>query len=522
MPPVVPSSIDTSLDIVLEAIKLGRWSMSIEMLTALQVQLHLASSLVQETMNSLIPLNRLPSEILSLVFSLAMMPLKPAGYHGPSAARQSYDLLPVTHVCRRWRDVALSTPSLWSTLYEDDVSHASAQLLQARAKETALTIYVNRSNPTRALVQLLGVPRVGSRVTELFLQDLHDCTPSQLATGVLGFPAPHLERVVVRRQVPRNDTASDADDAGAGAPTEPIVRLFDGVTPRLNTLVLHDVPFLPSNSFQRLVHLKLSFETSPIYWTLNDLLHLLSRCTLLATATFVGLPTHFESTQTPSAPSVSLTCLRRLVIGDCHGQASSMRAILAHLTLPADCAIRLHGLPAHRLGPLADLRFPCVIQPMTLVIDVSFVSITLTLANPRSGGSLSLELGTAGAMTTILQQCIEAFVSDFSTSISTVTISSQRVWPAWCDPSLLLSLLPSTNSLSLGDIHLVDQCLDALRPSRSPYEGFDISREPCPRLKVLHLPPGLTDLLRQKLHMVMSERKHKGSRMQFVMNEHHI
>ena len=45
-------------------------------------------------------------------------------------------------------------------------------------------------------------------------------------------------------------------------PVKPVVELLEGMAPRLRSIVLHDVPFLPSNWFELLTHLRLSFEAS--------------------------------------------------------------------------------------------------------------------------------------------------------------------------------------------------------------------------------------------------------------------
>ncbi|KAI9441807.1 hypothetical protein H4582DRAFT_1935132 [Lactarius indigo] len=51
------------------------------------------------------PFNRLPPELLAHIFS----------FLGGGAY-----VVPASHVCQRWRDVALDTPSLWTTIRQDD------------------------------------------------------------------------------------------------------------------------------------------------------------------------------------------------------------------------------------------------------------------------------------------------------------------------------------------------------------------------------------------------------------------
>ena len=378
-------------------------------------------------------------------------------------------------------------------------------------------MYVDRARPTPALIALLGSPSVGSRITELYIQDLNAYSPSQLVTELLAFPAPRLERMSVRRRVLRSTPGPELGEAVA-APLEAVIEMFAGVAPKLKSLVFHDIPLLPSNYFEQLTLLRLSFEACSVYWTLPDLLRLLSQCPSLEDAGFLGLPTHLHSIQDPMTQAVSLSCLRKLDIGDCRGQehaATLMRAILTHLVLPADCAVRLYGLDAHRLSPFSDLHLPLGEQHTVLSIDVSFVAITVTLASTHTRGSVSLELNTAGTTKTLLQQSIEAFVSGCAASILEVRISSQRVWPAWCDPNLLLSVLPNVASVVLNETHLVDQCLDVLRPCS--FRGAEATSALCPNLEVLHLPSPLSDLLLQKLRLVVEERYQCGCPTQFAV-----
>ncbi|KAI0718235.1 hypothetical protein C8T65DRAFT_95865 [Cerioporus squamosus] len=468
-------------------------------LTKIQVALHLASSLIQETMNAHCPINKLPPELLALVFSMVPSSLSLPGYAGPSSAKQTYELLPVTHVCRSWRSLALDMPSLWSTIPETATSCAATSIFRARAQQAPLVVYVDRGRPSAALRSALGQ---SARIAELHLHDLREYTPAELATDLLAFPGRWLERAIVRRRVARPG-ANEVD----ATMVKGTVELFDGTAPKLKNLVLHDVPFLPSNFFESLTHLSVSFVSSPVYWSLHDLFELLSQTPLLEDVRISGLPTHLHPPDPPIMGSAHLPFLRRLEVGDCRGQDSSlnlMRSILAFIVLPPHCGIRLYGVDAHRLSPHTDIRFPFMETFTALTIDVTFTALALTAANPETGSSLRLELNTAGATRTLLQQSIEAFVAGHAAAIRHVTLASQRVWPSWCDSNLFLCLLPNVTNLELCDAHLVDQCLDALRPCmKADLESFRVI---CPSLEDIHLPAGLSNLLIDKLRVVLDER----------------
>ncbi|TFK85622.1 hypothetical protein K466DRAFT_664377 [Polyporus arcularius HHB13444] len=494
------------LNAAVEDVLRERWSLSMETLTKIQVALHLASSLVQETMNAHCPINKLPPELLALIFSAVPSSLSLPGYAGPSSATQTYDLLPVTHVCRGWRALALDMPSLWSTIPETATACAATSIFRARAQQAPLIVYVDRGRPSAALRDTLGQ---SEKIAELHLHDLREHTPAELSTDLLAFPGRWLERAIIRRRVARPG-ANEVDPTMVKG----IVELFDGSAPKLRNLVLHDVPFLPSNSFESLTHLSVSFVSSPVYWSLHDLFELLLHTPMLQDVRISGLPTHLHPPDPPIMGSAPLPFLRRLEVGDCRGQDSSlnlMRSILAFIVLPSHCAIRLYGVDAHRLSPSTDIRIPFLEPSTTLTIDVTFTALALAAANPDTGSSLRLELNTAGATRTLLQQSIEAFVAGYATAIRHVIITSQRVWPSWCDSNLFLCLLPNVTHLELCDAHLVDQCIDALRPCM----GADVEcfRVICPSLEVLRLPVGLSNLLTDKLRVVLDERARCGLRL---------
>ena len=124
------------------------------------------------------PINKLPPELLALVFSMVPSPLSLPGYSGPSAAKQTYELLPVTHVCRSWRALALDMPSLWSTIPETAGACTASSVFHGRAQQAPLVVYVDRSRPTAALRDAVGQ---NARIAEMHLHDLRECTPTSIS-----------------------------------------------------------------------------------------------------------------------------------------------------------------------------------------------------------------------------------------------------------------------------------------------------------------------------------------------------
>lgn len=70
------------------------------------------------------PANRIPPELLAHIFS----------FLGGGAY-----VVPASHVCQRWRDIALGMPSLWTTIHEDD-NFGAAQCFMERSLNRKLDV----------------------------------------------------------------------------------------------------------------------------------------------------------------------------------------------------------------------------------------------------------------------------------------------------------------------------------------------------------------------------------------------
>lgn len=115
------------------------------------------------------PINWLPNELLIHIFVEISESTEP-----DVDADELFHIPPVllSHVCKRWRKVCLTTSRLWSR-----ISYRSTKLRQA-----ALLAFLERSN-NNALELVLKSPR-------RFLQD-----PDDAASYVLGILRPHISRM---------------------------------------------------------------------------------------------------------------------------------------------------------------------------------------------------------------------------------------------------------------------------------------------------------------------------------------
>ncbi|OJT02078.1 hypothetical protein TRAPUB_7494 [Trametes pubescens] len=307
---------------------------------------------------------------------------------------------------------------------------------------------------------------------------------------------------------------------GPEAPTAfaSVAELWSGMAPKLETLELHDVPFLPSNHFYSLSVLTLSWETcTRIDWALSDLLALLERASSLEHISLRGLPSDLHQRHSPisdaSAP-IALPHLQTLEIGDCSGPSCSvslLRLIIAHLAVPARAYVRLYGLNARKLLGQLNLAPAIYLSEdarTRLTIEMSFTMLTLSLSDMGSMSSFCVELGTGGATKAALAQAITAFAhGSVALSVRELVVRSQRAWASWCDPVQLFALFPRVNMLELQDANLVSSAVDGLRPLTAEGEVVDV---PCPELATLRL-PFLGPELVQQLKSVSKDRASCGA-----------
>ncbi|KAG8694557.1 hypothetical protein FRC08_008409 [Ceratobasidium sp. 394] len=108
----------------------------------------LALNKLRNMSHALVPINRLPSEILDLIFSFATKKVSKPG--GGVLFMRSVPACPATisSVCRLWRQKALELPSLWTHLYftlgdpDCDFYYQRATLWADRSKDCPLYIKV--------------------------------------------------------------------------------------------------------------------------------------------------------------------------------------------------------------------------------------------------------------------------------------------------------------------------------------------------------------------------------------------
>ncbi|KAI0932754.1 hypothetical protein AcW2_001285 [Taiwanofungus camphoratus] len=416
--------------------------------------------------NSLCSVNRLPPEILGIIFQYAKAPVfdgHPSFYEDfypqfsvwEPAMKNPVDIT-VTHVCRRWRDVALGMPSFWTSI-DDKHTKAQPNLLQR-----------SRISPLKLLLKGTSSPFMedvfrteGSRIRELHWFETGD----DLVLPHLEFAAPKLELFTL-------DIDGFTEHEPSFAPT-----LFKGHTPCLRQLALQNAVWLPSNRFSQLTHLFLSELLVPV----TDLFEMLLGCPMLVDLILIDFEDSKHADIKPASESrkIALQSLRRLVLGaDLEPDFHIMSSFLPCVTLNTDTAVRVFGQlewtssPSDLFRPLASL--PAVENVTKICLSGHGFSMVAAAVGRSSGLRLDMDCDT---LTQILPSILP--ISHVKEAWILATSNEKA---AWCSAETLRKFFRTAMALEVLVVcsnHL-RILADALMPS-TPSERL------CPRLSQLRV-----------------------------------
>lgn len=130
--------------------------------------------------NALLPVDRMPEEVLLAVWE-NLVPLL-----GPDMGN---DMMTLTHVCKRWRDTAIATPSLWTNVYMKNGPIATIHL--TRSVDKPLSVFIPWSTGTQSVLP----PHI-HRLRRIHVVSPHTLSMTQLAI-TLNAPAPILEELLI-------------------------------------------------------------------------------------------------------------------------------------------------------------------------------------------------------------------------------------------------------------------------------------------------------------------------------------
>ncbi|TFY58171.1 hypothetical protein EVG20_g8254 [Dentipellis fragilis] len=172
-----------------------------------------------DTRNDLVPIYRLPPEILSLIFAELVLLCPPSDPYLEPKGLSKLRWINVTHVSRRWRETALHHPQLW-TVISTDLGEQWMQEMLVRSKALPLDMQLVVQHVEDASF----LSKHMSRTTRLFLEG-EDLFNFDIQDNLIMQPAPMLETCTLFL-VPEDD---------ADIP----VGLFANHVPRLRVLTLN-------------------------------------------------------------------------------------------------------------------------------------------------------------------------------------------------------------------------------------------------------------------------------------------
>ncbi|KAJ7475771.1 hypothetical protein FB451DRAFT_256355 [Mycena latifolia] len=293
--------------------------------------LQIAAAKLRGMRNSVQPINRLPPELLSHIFSEiqvrlpSFLPLPPCGIHDYNNLDWR-EWLFLLQVCRHWRGVIASSPALWSTV----CSSTNPLEFLRRSHGADLTVYLGvryRDFPSSLMDAL--APHT-SRFKEFHM--LAEGPEGVLKLRLFSSPAPRLESLTI-------EVAEQRDLSSALPP------IFAGRMPKLRQLALGYFTSWPKGYFHNLSALCLYNQKENSWPSTSEFLDFLESSPRLEELALVrGGPMRSPGADLAPLPGryIPLKRLQRLNIGE-WPSALIVSRFLSHLRLPRKTELYLWG-----------------------------------------------------------------------------------------------------------------------------------------------------------------------------------
>lgn len=429
-------------------------------------------------MNTQCPVNRLPPELLSHIMHHAS--LRPgAGGSGGIWRPRVHSLhvsRTVSHVCHYWRDVALSTANLWSTV-------------GSRLPSVAIPMFIERSGAAPLDVEVETRLTTSHSGSQPLLRTLraHGSRIQSLHCVIMDMKDPSfLELLAIRPQ--RLQTLSIiCDTRFRRSDPEPGPFLFEDYAPHLSQLSLHYVHTLPSNRFESLTRLCL---VDALVYDESSLVTFLSYSVRLEDLVLVGinfsLPT--ANIDNNEAQPLALRHLRKLAFA--MNAPSFVVSILSQLALPSHLALYLPSI--------WDGGLP-VLPPLGLLDPVTKLKIEILAQNVKSftaaGSSSALRVTQARKLVGDRERHVPTALLDMAPiPMSNITELWIDIQGRGIDAGSIRDRLRSMPSLTtiIGDKRVLDIVCKVMFVAATNASAQYGSL--CPALRGLHCIKGLPDL----------------------------
>ncbi|EIM87657.1 uncharacterized protein STEHIDRAFT_139258 [Stereum hirsutum FP-91666 SS1] len=340
-------------------------------------EIHTRSQLNQESR-----LCALPAEIISHILVCLADVDEPWGFAGT----RSLGWFKVLHVCRRIREVALTTPRLWNNICFDLGSDCTREMME-RARVVPVTVlrHCRRKGETLGPEVKEYVPQNLWHIRRLMLSGPSD--EVEKLVHKLVHPAPMLEDIHFWPQTL---------DRSEPIPMPPV--LFAGHTPRLHSVVLdYCTIHWDSPMFRNLIRLELCVDRGSAPPPLmSKLLDILDTMPLLES---FRLEYCLPMLQSPSVPSITRVCsLPNLLTLTLGGRALDIVHLMRSISYPATTSLHL-DLDAWDADPtLHEGKDCCAILPVLraqleraadpIITKLSTIPFTPNVYNAHAVGNI--------------------------------------------------------------------------------------------------------------------------------------
>jgi hypothetical protein len=323
---------------------------------------------LKRMLNAHAPVNKLPRELLALIFSLRLP--RAWGY----GDKNFHGFLGLSQVCSMWRSIAIDTPTLWAVLPCGNTAITSMAFQRSKQAQLDISLWPSNLNNERQLQlsrQILDTSRLRS------LEMHFSCSHFAKLKAELSRAAPLLRTLSMMAYIDFDDTVQTLD-------------LFNGETPRLRTLSLIGfLRFFRQLDLRQLqsLHLQSSLEKiSP--FQLVDALRGMPKLQLM------DLDGIFDFTSGNLVSLVHVQHLQRLYI---HDHCEPLMTFIQHIDSPALLGVQLEvnvALQDMDVDTIAGFqiirsfrqRHGGALQYISVTDDTDHIK--LVAANDESGDSL--------------------------------------------------------------------------------------------------------------------------------------
>ncbi|KAI0712571.1 hypothetical protein C8Q76DRAFT_797409 [Earliella scabrosa] len=345
-------------------------------LLSMQMEIAEIARTLRAQANMSVIASKVPVEVLVAIFNYCVVPLFLDAPLGESGHTNSRALIRATHVCRRWRAVAIATPALW-TVIDNCWSVEQVEAWLNRSNTAPLSLFyredMNGSGSRTRHPSMCDTLRDTeySRLRRLDV-DAGSLGPLYTCPWYLRRKAPMIECLTITSQpVP---STLDQEDVEDDAPF-----LFCSEA-RLKALAIIPVTcWLPSNTFPHLTHLKISISSISLEWLMHHFMRLLSSAPLLQ---YLHV-SEADSLPPYPGPRVVLASLRQVSI------TNTVLAfpfhLLSYLDIPEDALVRVSGTKLR--GDAGKLRTTTYrrLNDVNMEIYGADELVHLVTRNPQNG-----------------------------------------------------------------------------------------------------------------------------------------